>query len=167
MKRTLDAVKAFEAARDSNSKLTMIVAGDNSGDYGQRVTAYAKASRHAEAIKVVGRVTSEERLKLMREAGVILVTSIKEGWGLIVTEAASQGTPAIAYDADGLRDSVKDGETGLLVPSGNHSEMGIAINNLFASGEQYEKMRQEAWRWSKQFTFENSYDDFVKLLHKL
>lgn len=167
MKRTLDAIKAFEVARDSNSALTMVVAGDNSGDYGQKVTAYAKVSRHAAAIQVVGRVSSERRLKLMRQASVILVTSIKEGWGLIVTEANSQGTPAIGYDADGLRDSIQNGKTGVLVPNGDFTAMGSAINGVLADSKQYAKLQHNAWQWSKQFTFENSYNDFVALIHKL
>lgn len=167
MKRTLDAIKAFEIARDSNDSLTMVVAGDNSGDYGQKVTAYAKASRHAGAIQVVGRVSSERRLALMRQASVILVSSVKEGWGLIVTEANSQGTPAIGYNADGLRDSIQSGKTGVLVPNGDYAAMGGAINNLLANREQYKTMQHNAWQWSKQFTFENSYKDFLALIGKL
>jgi glycosyltransferase involved in cell wall biosynthesis len=44
-----------------------------------------------------------------------LNTSQGEGWGLCVLEAAALGVPTVAYDVDGLRDAVRDGETGWLV----------------------------------------------------
>ena len=51
-----------------------------------------------------------------REAWVMLLPSVKEGWGLAIMEAAAQGTPTIAYaSAGGVRESIVDGETGLLV----------------------------------------------------
>ncbi len=51
-----------------------------------------------------------------RGAWVMLLPSVKEGWGLAVMEAGAQGTPSVAYrDAGGVTESVVDGETGLLV----------------------------------------------------
>lgn len=164
MKRTLDAVKAFETARDMNRSLTMIIAGDNNSRYAQKVIAYAAQSRHTEAITILGRVTANKRIELMRQAALIIVTSIKEGWGLIVTEANSQGTPAIVYDVDGLRDSVKDGFTGVVSPAGNPEKMGETIVHTLANPDTYNTMRKNGWQWSKGFTLENSYQDFLKLL---
>ncbi len=164
MKRTLHAVKAFEIARDKNSSLRMIVAGDNMGLYARNVIKYIDKSRHASAIKVMGRVSSAKKNELMQQAGIILVTSVKEGWGLIVTEANSQGTPAIAYDVDGLRDSIKSGETGLLSPDANYQSMGNQIVSLLSDTNKYELLRKNAWQWSKEFTFENSYRDFLNII---
>ncbi len=164
MKRTLHAVQGFEKARDTNPKLYLTLAGDDSGRYAQKVINYIKHSRHAEAIKVAGRVSAEERIKLMRTAAVILVTSIKEGWGLIVTEANSQGTPAIAYDTDGLRDSIKNGLTGTLVKAADTTSLGQAISELLNDPAAYNKMREQALQDSRQYTFKNSYADFVKSL---
>lgn len=164
MKQALDAVKAFEFACDANPDLTLTLAGDNAGSYAQKVTKYIAKSRHKKSITIAGRVTGEEKLKLLREASLILVTSVKEGWGLIVTEANSQGTPAITYDTDGLRDSVKHNETGLVVPYRNMIAMAEAINTLLADRSSYNRLRSAAWEWSKEFTFENSYNDFCSIL---
>ncbi len=164
MKRTLDAVKAFESAKDQDPRLTMVIAGDISSSYAKKVLHYVKHSRYHDAVDIKGRVTYEERLRLMRESGIILVTSVKEGWGLIVTEAGSQGTPAIVYDTDGLRDSVKDQKTGILCRNGDHKAMGSHIISLLSNRKKYEKIRHGAHEWSQQFTFENSYQDFVKIL---
>jgi glycosyltransferase involved in cell wall biosynthesis len=106
----------------------------------------------------------KEKTNLMRISDVILVTSVKEGWGLIVTEANSQGTPAIAYDTDGLRDSVRNNITGYLCTSGDYDAMSALINKLLSNKKVYESFRIEAWQYSKQFTFKNSYDDFSQHL---
>lgn len=164
MKRTLDAVKAFEIARDKNNSLRMIVAGNSKGGYAKKVVNYINVSRHKNAITIRGQVSDNERLKLMREASVILVTSIKEGWGLIVTEASSQGTPAIVYDVDGLRDSVKNGETGVITPNGRPIDMGKEIVSLLKDSDRYASLRMAGWSWSKEFTHENSYNDFFRIL---
>ena len=162
MKRTLDAVKAFEHAHDLNPNLTMIIAGENSSSYGAHLARYTAASRAKNSISIVGRVSAADRLELMREAGAILVTSAKEGWGLIVTEANSQGTPAVVYDVDGLRDSVKHLESGIISKDGDPVALGNALCDLLDNPELYEELRENAWEWSKEFTFENSYREFCK-----
>ena len=162
MKRTIDAVKAFEEAHSINPDLKMIIAGDISGGYGDSLKGYVAKSRSKANIDILGRVSSEKRLKLMREAGVILVTSIKEGWGLIVTEANSQGTPAVVYDVDGLRDSVRHKKTGIVSANNDPLALGRAVVDILADQTAYKKIRQTAWIWSKEFTFEKSYRDFCK-----
>jgi glycosyltransferase involved in cell wall biosynthesis len=164
MKRTLDAVRAFEVAKDQNPELTMVLAGGNSGKYAQKVMDYIKKSRHASSISVLGRVSNDERLKLMRKADIILVTSIKEGWGLIVTEANSQGTPAIGYDTDGLRDSIQNNKTGLLVPDGDFTTMGKQVVSLLSHHKKYEHLRTNSWKWSHEFSFNASYQDFLTII---
>jgi glycosyltransferase involved in cell wall biosynthesis len=164
MKRTLDAVKAFEFAKTLSPNLKLIIAGDNNGPYAQKVIKYIKNSKFGNDIQILGRVTAHQKAKLMAEAAVILVTSIKEGWGLIVTEANSLGTPAVAYDVDGLRDSIIDGQTGCLVQSGNTVAMGQTLHRLLTDDVKYNAMRRQCWHNSKQYTLNNSYSDFSKHL---
>jgi glycosyltransferase involved in cell wall biosynthesis len=162
MKRTLSAIRGFELACDKNPKLTLTIAGDTNGSYAAKVLKYIDSSRYAGSIKVLGKVSAEQRIEAMRQASVILVTSIKEGWGLIVTEANSQGTPAVAFDSDGLRDSIRNGETGILVKDGDEAALGNAINALLADKKGYAVLRTNAWRLSKQYTLDNSYADFLR-----
>ncbi|MFI1207701.1 glycosyltransferase family 4 protein [Streptomyces sp. NPDC020802] len=61
-----------------------------------------------------GHVSEAEKHRLLCSAWLLLHPSAVEGWGLVVTEAAARETPAIAFDVPGLRDSIVDGETGLL-----------------------------------------------------
>lgn len=122
MKRTLDQIKAFEFAKKEIPELKMKVAGLPIGSYGKKVLECIKNSPFKKDIEYFGKVSREQKIELMRKSHLILFTSVKEGWGLIVTEAGSQGTPAIVYDVDGLRDIVVESETGVILNSKNKPE---------------------------------------------
>lgn len=164
MKRPLDAIVAFEKARDTQPMLKLVMAGSTNGAYAQKVIDYVKSSRHSEAIDIKGRVSEEQKISLLKKADLILVTSIKEGWGLIVTEANSQGTLAVVYDTDGLRDSVVANKTGLIVASGDTIAMATAITSILANTKKYQELRQTAFKHSAQFTYVQSYKDFTSIL---
>ena len=66
----------------------------------------------------VGYIDEVEKLHRLRSAWVLAYPSPKEGWGITVVEASACGTPVIASDSPGLRESVRAGESGLLVPHG-------------------------------------------------
>lgn len=163
MKRTLDQVKAFELAKKEMPDLEMKVSGDSSSPYGQKVLAYIAASPYAKDITYLGRTTDAKKTELMQRSHVIAVTSIEEGWGLIVSEANSQGTPAAVYDVNGLRDSVQDGVTGVVTkPTPRALADGIVA--LLRDEKKYEAMRVNGWNWSKELTFDQSYQDFKKIV---
>jgi glycosyltransferase involved in cell wall biosynthesis len=62
-----------------------------------------------------GRVSEQDKHRLLCSAWLLVHPALIEGWGIVVSEAAIRGTPAIAFDVPGLRDSVVHGETGILV----------------------------------------------------
>jgi glycosyltransferase involved in cell wall biosynthesis len=164
MKRTLHQIQAFELAKLAIPNLKLVIAGDASGRYGQKIVRMTKESPYANDIKYLGKVTREQKLRLMQQCHLILVTSVKEGWGLIVTEAASQGTPAVVYDVDGLRDSVRHNETGIVCRRNTPEEMARALAQLLQNSERYQSMRQEAWLWSREINFDQGYHQFKQAL---
>jgi glycosyltransferase involved in cell wall biosynthesis len=163
MKRTLDQIKAFEIAKHEIPDLQLKLAGKPDGRYGKKILDYIEKSPFSKDIEYLGRVSHQKKRELMRTCHLITVTSVKEGWGLIVTEAASQGTPAAVYDVDGLRDSVKDGETGL-VTSENPASLAEAVVALLTNTDLYKKLQHNAYTWSKEITFTKSYKDFTEVL---
>jgi glycosyltransferase involved in cell wall biosynthesis len=165
MKRTLEQIQAFELARDRLPRLELTVAGDATGPYGRRVLDYIKSSRHAAAITYAGRPTEAAKLQLMRRAHLLLAASVKEGWGLTVTEAATQGTPAVGYNADGLRDSIRDGVTGRLAAANTPAGLADAIVATLQDRPTYAKYQRAAWTWAKQLTFDRMYQAFSAALH--
>ena len=82
------------------------------------VTGAAEGAAFAGAdagVLVFGRVSEEEKVERMAAAHVHIATSVREGWGLVVSEAAAVGTPTISYDVPGLRDSTR-AAGGVVVP---------------------------------------------------
>jgi len=71
-------------------------------------------SKNVEDVEFTGFISEEEKHRLMTEALVLVHPASWEGWGLVITEAAVRGTPAVGFDVPGVRDAIVDGETGLL-----------------------------------------------------
>ena len=109
-KRPDHAVRAFEMARTQlpDAQLWMIGSGPMS----------EKLKRaDSESVRFFGHVTDEEKRELMGRAHALLATSVREGWGLMVTEAAAVGTATIGYAVPGLIDSIAASGGYLVSPS--------------------------------------------------
>jgi glycosyltransferase involved in cell wall biosynthesis len=108
-KRPGDVVRAVARARRDLPELRLWMIGNGPQLGRLRATAPPWVKYH-------GRVSEETKLDLMARAHAHVATSVREGWGLVVTEAAAVGTPTVAYDVPGLRDSTL-AAGGVLVPA--------------------------------------------------
>ena len=111
------AIRALALARGRRPDLTLDIAGG--GDHRPELERLTAALGLGGAVRFHGVVSEAEKLRLLRRAWANVFPSPKEGWGITVVEAAACGTPSIASDSPGLRDSVRHGETGFLVPHGD------------------------------------------------
>jgi len=111
-----------------------------------------------ERVKLAGFVSEPEKLALLRGAWLHALTSPKEGWGISNLEAAACGTATVASDSPGLRDSVRDGETGFLVPHGNITRLSERIGQILDDVQLRERLGQGARRFAEQFTWERAAD---------
>lgn len=105
-KRPDHALEAFEHLRERLDDPHLHMVGD-----GHMLEELRR--RADDGVTFHGHVPESEKFALMRRSHVLLVPGVREGWGLVVTEANAMGTPAVGYDVHGLRDSIVDGETGL------------------------------------------------------
>ncbi len=165
MKRTSHIVKAFEVAKASTPNLELVIAGDANGRYGAKILTHIKNSRYASSVKYLGKVSKEKKIELMQKSHIIAAAAVKEGWGLTVTEAASQGTAAVIYNADGLCDSVKNGKTGIMCETNTPKNLAENIIKLLKNKEEYERLQKNGWEWSKEINFENSYRQFMEKIN--
>jgi glycosyltransferase involved in cell wall biosynthesis len=112
-----------------------------------------------------GRVKDELKHELLSKSHLVLVTGVREGWGLVVVESNAMGTPAIAYNVPGLRDSVRDGETGLLVKENTPSCLAHTAISLLKDQQLLSKFSSNALAFSKQFSWDNTasaFDNIIK-----
>jgi glycosyltransferase involved in cell wall biosynthesis len=165
MKRTKDQLAAFELAKKHLPELQFKIAGLVNDKYGEEVLNAIKNSPFAEDIEYLGRISDEEKRHLMQQSHIIVVTSVKEGWGLIVSEAASQGAPAVVYDVDGLRDSVRHRETGLVTAT-NPDALSKGVLALLSDSQTYKRLQRAAWEWSRELNFDNAYLSFKNVLER-
>jgi glycosyltransferase involved in cell wall biosynthesis/O-antigen/teichoic acid export membrane protein len=114
--------------------------------------------------ELLGFLPRLELYERMARAHALLVPSVREGWGLVVIEANSVGTPAVGYDVAGLRDSIRDGVTGLLAPAGRPEELARAAVRLVSEHELYERVRRSALEWSATFSWSETADCFLAFL---
>jgi glycosyltransferase involved in cell wall biosynthesis len=98
-KRPHDAIEAFSFARKEmpNARLWVIGTGPMEQKLRERATP---------GVEFLGWVDEKDKLNRIARSHALLVTSVREGWGLVVTEAASAGTLSIGYNVPGLRDSI-------------------------------------------------------------
>ena len=108
-------------------------------------------------VRLPGRVSEQAKSDLLRRAWLTVTPSLAEGWGLTVVEANAAGTPAVAFDVPGLRDSVRDGETGWLVPPGGPLADGLAeaLTEL-ARPDRRQLITERCWRWASRFSWDAS-----------
>jgi glycosyltransferase involved in cell wall biosynthesis len=165
MKRTDHIIKAFEIAKDKMPDLKLIIAGDYNNKYGRKVYNLSRQSRHCASIEFLGKVGYDKKRELLQKSHILCSASIKEGWGLTITEANSQGTPAVVYNVDGLRDSVRHNETGIVCEENTPENIAENMIKLLKNKKNYEKLRFNAWQWSKEITFDKSYRDFSSALN--
>jgi glycosyltransferase XagB len=111
-----------------------------------------------------GRITEEEKVILFQESWLMIQASSFEGWGITVIEANACGTPVVASNVIGLRDSVLNGKTGLLFEERNETELASILIGLTKAHEKRDSFSKEARIWSTLYTWDKSADQFLKII---
>jgi glycosyltransferase involved in cell wall biosynthesis len=119
------ALRALALARARGADVALDIAG--TGNDRPRLEAQVRQLRLEGAVRFLGFVSQEEKRRLLRSAWAVVLPSPKEGWGISNVEAAACGTPALASDSPGLRETVRHGETGFLVP---HGDAGVLAHRM-------------------------------------
>lgn len=136
-KRVEESIRAADLMRKRGWLGMLHIIGAGSARYTANLMQLADRLGLEDCVRFHGRVSAERRSTLISQSTVLWMTSAREGWGLVVTEAAAKGTPAVVYDVAGLRDAVRHGVTGLVVAPTPQSlaeatERLMADSNSFA-----------------------------------
>lgn len=114
-----------------------------------------------------GHIKNELKFEMLKKAHIILLPAVREGWGLVVIESNAMGTPAIAYNVPGLRDSVRHGETGILVKENSPHELATSAICLLRDQGLLTKYSNNALTFSKQFNWDNTVDEFDRIIRQM
>ncbi len=158
-------LEAFRIVHSDVPAARVVVIGD--GDYRPALERRARELSLGDAVRFTGYVDEETKVRLLCEAWFLVNTSAKEGWGLTVIEANACGTPVIASDVPGLRDAVRDNETGMLYPYGNISILADKMKLLLGNAAERERLGREAHQWSRTFDWQAVADTTIGYLGEI
>jgi glycosyltransferase involved in cell wall biosynthesis len=124
------------------------------GDHYPALGELARQLGLSASVRFVGSVSEEEKLDRLRRAHVAVYPSPKEGWGIAAVEAAACGVPVVASDSPGLRESVRHGQTGLLVPHGDVVALASAIGRLLDDEGLRRRLGEGGMAWARRFSWD-------------
>lgn len=155
---------AFKAVRQSVEGARLVVLGE--GDDRPRLERIARDLGLGDSVRFTGYVANSEKINYLQQMHVVVNTSAKEGWGLTVVETNACGTCVIASNVPGLRDSVVDGETGLLYEYGNVEELAEKTSLVLRDASLRQRLSEGAVRWASKFSWDTAAKETLEVLQK-
>jgi len=164
-KRVDLVVRALPAilARVPEARLCMV----GSGDFEPELRRLAADLGIAERVEFAGFVSEAEKIRHLAESWVVVNPSSKEGWGVTVIEANACGTPVVAARVPGLRDAVRDGESGILLDPANAATFAEAITRILEDRTLRARLTAGAIAWASRFTWDESARATESLLRRV
>ncbi|TIC88905.1 glycosyltransferase family 4 protein [Nocardioides sp. GY 10113] len=160
-KQVEHAIDATRALLPEFPELRLRIVG--SGWWEDDLRAYAPDLVARGVVVFEGHVSEQRKQQIYEESWVMALPSLKEGWGLVVGEAAAHRTPTVAYrSAGGTQESIVDGVSGLLVDT--EHEFATALGDLLRDDERREVLAKGALKHSYGFTWEHSQAAFARVL---
>ncbi len=145
-------LQAFSRLDRPDARLS--IAG--AGDYRDHLEQLASALGISDRVRFLGFISAEEKRDLLRKSWASVFASPKEGWGLTNLESQASGTPVIASDSPGLRESIQPDKTGILVPHGDPAALASAMRRVVDTPSLVETMGNAGRRFAERFTWDRS-----------
>jgi glycosyltransferase involved in cell wall biosynthesis len=145
---------AYARIQGAHPDMELVIAG--AGPDEEKLRDLIGQNGLRERVKLAGWVEGREKVEILRKARLVCMPSRREGWGQVATEAAACGKPVLGYDVTGLKDSVADGETGLLVPSENVNALAAGMSRLLSDASLRHKLGRQARERARAFTWERT-----------
>ncbi len=161
-----DALCAFSILSKTSKDWQFWVIGKSNTGYLKELKKQSERLKIMEQIRFWGFVSEQKKFELLARAHILINPSVREGWGLVVIEAARAGTPTVAYNVPGLKDSVLDGKTGMLCALSPRA-LSIKIEELLTDNARYLRICQNAAVWSRNFSWGKATKLSLKLIRKI
>ena len=156
-------IKAYKVVKQEIPDAQLIIIG--TGDQEQEMKELARELELRD-VYFLSRVSEEKKIRWMQRAWVIVSTSMVEGWGMTITEAAACGTPAVAYNVPGLRDSVKHMETGVLVEPRDIEQLAKVITHLLTDHGLRNRFAEKVCRHAHQYSWSRVTEYFLETIER-
>lgn len=167
MKRVEDALKAFRLLYQNFPKIKLFIIGRGEEKYVQRLKNLCQKMDISQEVVFSGFVSEEEKKELLSKAWLLISTSVREGWGLVVIEAAACGTPAVVYNVPGLCDSIKNKKTGIICQENTPEELAKEIAKVITNKSLWTNLSQNALNYSRNFSWDKTAEQTLTILKKV
>lgn len=161
-----DAIAALAGIQAHEPTARLWIVGSDSEGYQSELERLTRELQVGAGVKFFGRVSEEKKFELLAKAHILLMPSVHEGWGLVVVEAASQGTPAIGYRTAGVQDVIVHDTTGVLVPAGQPKELAAETLKLWKDGVRYKRYQQAGKKRAASMNWDATAHVALSVLHK-
>jgi len=157
-------MRAFARIKKEIPDAELVIIGR--GDFQPELQRLAVELGVAGSTRFTGFVPDEEKLRLLQELWVVVNPSMKEGWGIVNVEANACGTPTIAADSPGLRDSVREGVNGFLYPYGDIDRLTDRLLLVLHDNELRERLSRDAIAFARSITWDDTAQATVQVLEE-
>jgi glycosyltransferase involved in cell wall biosynthesis len=162
-KRIGDILSAFKLVEGKVPNVKLFIVGD--GDHSHALKKMSQQLRLSSVV-FTGKISDKEKTGLMASSWVVVSASLMEGWGMTITESAACATPAVSYDVAGLRDSIHDGLTGMLVENGNIKALAQAIIEVLENEQLRQRLSKNAMEYAQEFNWDSTAKEFMNVLER-
>jgi glycosyltransferase involved in cell wall biosynthesis len=164
MKGVEEVIKAFGFIHRESPDARLWIVGGGETKYIRTLEKMVREYTISDAVIFHGSVNESKKYELMARSHILLHASVKEGWGLVVLEAASVGTPSVVYNVPGLRDVVHSGTTGVVLEKNSPTHMAVEAVKLYADTTRYASYQAAGKRWVACTTWKSAIESSILLL---
>lgn len=162
-----DALKCFALLAKQDNFQFWVIGRAETNQYYSKILGLVDELGLKQKVKFWGYVGQEEKFKLLARSHILINSSAREGWGLVVIEAAAMQTPTVGYNVAGLKDSIKNNQTGILTENNNPENLAEAAFNLLKDQKRYLEIANNAKKWSKNFSWQTSIQLSLDLINRI
>jgi len=155
---------AFQKLLITYPSLTLFIIGKGDNEKSLRVLAHKLGIY--DSTKFIGFISENNKRQMLQSLWVIVNPSAKEGWGITNIEANGCGTPTIVANSPGLRDSVREGISGLMYTYGNVSDLTSKISTVLSSALLRDRLGKGGVAFASEFTWDNTAKQVISVLEQ-
>lgn len=167
MKGIEEVIKAFAFIRKELPDSLLWIVGGGDDAYVNSLKMMINEYGISGCVRIFGKVPDQKKHELMARSHLLLHASVKEGWGLVVLEAAVQGTPTVAYDVSGLKDVVRNRMTGIVISSNTPKELAQQAVSLFQDKKRYRDYQLAGRKWVNSLSWDDAFRQSLGLLQNV
>ncbi|MFH1367124.1 MAG: glycosyltransferase [Patescibacteria group bacterium] len=166
-KRIEHIIKALEIIIRDFPETKLWLVGRATSSYQKKINNVIHKLKLENHVKLLGYLPEAQKRERLSRAWALILTSVREGWGLVVSEAAACSTPSVVYKIPGLVDSVKDEETGLICEQNNPRSLSEQLRRLVENPALRDSLSKKALERSSKFNWPTAAEETLNILKNL